>query len=432
MTVTLPQAHALRRELNDEAHARPPEALTPPNAISFLALFDDAGDRQRQISPLVSLCRRYDVPPPTSNINHFSIDLGPFRVKWERHTEFTRYKFIVFDPGGDPFERPAVTRVPQDWLETLPGNVIAAAEVAHVRMGESDIKFDALSARFFSGHPLVGSNVAGGAGIALTDLRIRDDGFSRFLLIDHALASRQAGRMVQRIVEIDAYRVLALLALPIARDVLPRLLEAETELAAISATMADEHQLVEPQLLDRLTRLEAQIQHRHFETSSRFSAADAYYRLVRARIDELRETRITGIQTFSEFIERRLAPAMSTCASVSARQEKLSVRVGQTTQLLSTRVEISTQRQNQSLLESMNRRAKLQLRLQQTVEGLSVAAITYYIVGLVAVLARGLASANVAIKPELLVAASVPVVALIVAIGVRRIRHAFSTGQHDD
>ena len=43
-----------------------------------------------------------------------------------------------------------------------------------------------------------------------------------------------------------------------------------------------------------------------------------------------------------------------------------------------------------NLLGAMNRRQQLQLRLQATVEGLSVAAITYYIVGLVGYAAKGL------------------------------------------
>ncbi len=432
MATLIPDLHPHRNDLNNEAHARPPESLTPPNAISFLALFDDKSDREGRIAPIVELCRRFGVSPPRSDANHFSGDLGPFRVKWERHTEFTRYKFIVSNPGGAPFERSPIERVPQDWIGALPGKVVAAAEIAHIRMDRAAIEFDSLAMRYFSGHSLVGSVIAGGDGVAVTDLRIREDGFSRLLLIDHGLSERQAGRTVQRLVEIDAYRILALLALPVARELLPRLSEAETELAAISAAMAAGSQPEERQLLDRLTRLEAQIQQRHFETASRFSAADAYYRLVLARIDELRESRIAGLKTFREFIGRRLAPAMSTCASVSARQERLSQRVAQTTQLLSTRVEVSTQRQTQSLLESMNRRARLQLRLQQTVEGLSVAAITYYVVGLVSVLARGVASVGINVKPEVAAAISVPIVALIVAIGVRRLRRAFSALHEED
>ena len=237
--------------------------------------------------------------------------------------------------------------------------------------------------------------------MAFTDYRIHGDGFSRLLVVDRSLAPRQAGRTVQRLVEIDTYRLLALLALPLARESTPLLARWEQELAQITKAMISAAEQDEPVLLDRLTRLEAEIEGRASDVHFRFSAAAAYHELVLQRINDLRETRIAGLQTFREFIERRLAPAMNTCRAVSARQETLSRRVSRATQLLSTRVDISRERQNQALLESMNRRAKLQLRLQQTVEGLSVAAITYYVVSLVGYLAKGLHSAGVAINAEL-------------------------------
>jgi uncharacterized membrane-anchored protein len=160
-----------------------------------------------------------------------------------------------------------------------------------------------------------------------------------------------------------------------------------------------------------------------FETAPRFSASEAYYRLIQRRTEELREQRVDGVQTFREFVDRRLSPAMNTCLVTSSRQEKLFQRVAETTSLLSTRVEVSRQRQNQAVLESMNQRALLQLRMQQTVEGLSVAAITYYVVGLVAYLAKGLSGTVISVKADTVVAISVPIVAVLVALGVRRVRN---------
>ena len=113
-------------------------------------------------------------------------------------------------------------------------------------------------------------------------------------------------------------------------------------------------------------------------TAYRFGAAAAYYRLVQQRVEDLREQRLAGFPPIREFMERRLAPAMATCQSVAARQTDLSTRIARRSALLRTRVDIELERQNQELLVQMNRRAKLQLRLQETVEGLSVVAITYY------------------------------------------------------
>jgi uncharacterized membrane-anchored protein len=175
-------------------------------------------------------------------------------------------------------------------------------------------------------------------------------------------------------------------------------------------------------LLDRLTKLQAEIESNDAETQFRFSAAAAYYNLVHRRIADLREDRIEGLQTFDEFVERRLAPAMTTCAAVRSRHESLSQHLARATQLLSTRVNIASERQNQGILESMNRRVELQVQLQETVEGLSIAAITYYIVGLVSYLAKGLKASGLSLNAELVTALSVPAVLLAVALGLRKIR----------
>ena len=143
-----------------------------------------------------------------------------------------------------------------------------------------------------------------------------------------------------------------------------------------------------------------------------------------ALLAQLREERVAALQTFQEFMERRLAPAMNTCAAISARLESLSQRVTRATQLLSTRIEITRERQNQQLLESMNRRAETQLRLQQTVEGLSVAAITYYAAGLINYVAKGLQQSGLPIDPALATALGIPVVAVLMWLGVRRVRRA--------
>jgi uncharacterized membrane-anchored protein len=153
---------------------------------------------------------------------------------------------------------------------------------------------------------------------------------------------------MQRLLEIDTYRLMALLALPVAQKLTPWIGQAEL------------------QLLERLTALEAEIESRESAHHFRFMAAQAYHELVERRIAELRERRIQGLQTLEEVTERRLAPAMNTCGSVSSRLESLSRRVERTTQLLSTRVDVSREKQNQRILASMNRRAEAQLRLQQT------------------------------------------------------------------
>jgi uncharacterized membrane-anchored protein len=410
----------LRIELNDEAHARPPEALQAPLRLTFLALYSDPAQRDLEWRHVCALARRFGHEPPPQ-ANHYSADFGPFRLKWERHSEFTRYKFIVEGPCDDPFASPALQAVPADWLAGLTGETMVATHAALLPAGAEAPDYEALSIRHFDGNVLVGAGIAAGAGLAFTDFRIRN-GFSRLLVLDQSMTPRQAGRMMQRLLEIDTYRLMALLALPVAQRLTPWLNDAERELAQITSALVESNDAAEPVLLERLTRLEAEIESRESAHHFRFSAAEAYHALVERRIEELREVRIQGLQTFREFTERRLAPAMSTCASVSARLESLSERVARATQLLSTRVAVSRERQNQQVLESMNRRAQAQLRLQQTVEGLSAAAITYYVVGLVGYVAKGLKALGWPVDPDVAMAFSIPLVALATVLGVRHVR----------
>lgn len=422
---TLPPDHPLRHELHAEVHARPSEALQAPLRLTFLALASDASSREREWQHVRELAARCGVDAPARELNHFSADLGAFRLKWERHSEFARYKFIVPGASTGPFEQPALQAVPAEWLAGLSGTVVVAAHAELLQDAGGGPGIETLAADVFGANIVIGSRIADGAGDAVTDFQLHD-GFSRFLVRNRSMTPRQAGRMIQRLLEIETYRMMALLALPVAQRLTPYLSASERELSQITTLLADSGDPDEPALLDRLTRLEAGIESRESENAYRFAAAAAYYELVQRRIDELREQRIQGLQTFREFTERRLAPAMNTCRAAAARQESLSQRVARATQLLSTRVDVSREKHNQAVLESMNRRAAAQLRLQQTVEGLSIAAITYYIVGLVGYAAKGAKAAGLPVNPDLAMALSIPLVLLAGILGLRKVRRAIS------
>jgi uncharacterized membrane-anchored protein len=420
--MTLPQNHPSRIELNDEVHARPPEALYAPCHISFLALTSDAATREQQLALLNELITSHGKPPHKTGTNHYSANLGPFRVKWERHTEFSRYMFIVEGEDREPFSTRAIDRVDPAWVARLPGQLLTATNVELIQPKHSSVDYDFLSQRYFHGHGIIGASVSGGAGRAFTDFRIGPDGYSRLLVHQISLQPRQAGRIVQRLLEVDAYRMLALLALPVARELGPILSQCETDLVGITASMVNATEKDEPELLNRLTRLEAEIENRNAKSYYRFAAAAAYYDLVQRRIAELREGRLEGLQQFEEFMERRLAPAMSTCRATAQRLDTLSLRIARATRLLSTKIDFTQEQQNSELLASMNRRAQLQLRLQQTVEGLSVAAVTYYIVGLVGYVAKGLKGAGLRVEPDVVMGISIPFVVLAAAYGVMQVR----------
>ncbi len=423
----LPNDHDLRRSLNDEVHARPPEPLEAPCRILYVAITVDPSQRAADWSNLARYCTERKVAPPLETSNHFAGDFGGYRLKWERHTEFSRYTII--EPADDrpPFSPLSNLGAVQPLLDGLAGKTLIATQAEIAPGDAAPANGEEISNIYFGGRPIIGSSISGGAAKGLTDFRIGDDGLSRVLILDHGLQPRQAGRVLQRILEIDTYRMMALLTLPIANGLRPFLATRETELASITSTMTAGGLTEEQSLLERLTSLEAAIESRLAENHARFSASDAYWGLVQQRISELKEEKLPGLQTFQEFMERRLQPAMSTCQSTAARMETLSERVSRSSQLLSTRVAIERERQNQSLLEALAHRAELQLRLQQTVEGLSVAAITYYIVGLIGYLAKGLKTQLGGIEPELTMAISIPLVALAVAFGLHSVRKKLHT-----
>ena len=425
----LPPDHPQRLALADEVHARPPEPLETPSRATYIALLIAPEDREREFTHIAALCQRFAVTPPHGGVTQFGTQLGPVRFKWERHGEFS--SFTLFTPGlsQHPYSEPAVALLPAGWLAGLPGTTLVAAHAKLVAASVAPADAAGLAGHF-GGNIVVGAQIGDGAGTAYTDFRVHPDGFARFLVCDHGFTPRQAGRMLQRLFEIEAYRMMALLALPIAREQAPRTLAIERALSVLTNKIAadggDDND--DEALLQELTRLAARIEGELTSSQFRFGACRAYHTLVLTRIGELRERRLPGIQTIEEFMARRFNPAVDTCATMARRLHDLSERVAQISALLSTRVDIKRERQNQALLASMDRRAKLQLRLQQTVEGLSLAAIVYYVIGLVGYAAKAGKAGGLAIEPDLLMGLAIPVVALAVLLMLRRVRRRLHGG----
>lgn len=424
LNMRLPPNHPQRYSLSNEIHARPPQEFSAPERLSYIAVNYETGQfnaADQATNDLARLCVIWGVQSPTADVTHFEAAHANLRLKWERHTEFVTYTFSQKGEFARPFEKPVIASINTEWLATISGRLVVAIHLAvqqnHLFVPDlQDVKVE------FDDNYLVGAKVAGGNGIVLTDLRIHADEFSRMLVMDIKLGKRQGGRTAQRLLEIETYRIMALLGLPVARATAALLGNAERELAEVTLLMAQDSTHDEPALLVRLTRLAATVESEVAANSFRFGASRAYYDLVKRRIAELREERLLGIQTIEEFMDRRLAPAMATCTSAEKRLLDLSERVARASDLLRTRVDIEREQQNQALLASMNHRARMQLRLQQTVEGLSIAAITYYVVGLVGYAAKAIKEAGLHLSVELVTGASIPFVVLVIWLAVRRVR----------
>lgn len=436
--------HPMRVPLSAEIHSRPFLQLQAPESLTHFALYVQQDQpsqkfhRSSQHQILEQLCLHYGVAAPAPQARYFFHDFDRFRLKWECHTEFATYTFVERgEPGascGEAFERMPLQHVPQQWLAGLHGKIIVAAHVLLCK-GEPDDNGAVGAIRdLFQGKSLVGSSVGSGAEV-WTDFLIQPDGFSRFVVRDLSLREFQAGRLVGRLLEIETYRMMALLGLPQAEASQPVLNGIENELADLTATLVQGDQSdgapnearEEQALLHRITSLAARLEKLSVNNSYRFAAAQAYFSLVQSRIQELREVRIAGMPTLAEFMGRRLAPAMHTCTSVSQRQETLAKRIARSNDLLRTRVGIEQERQNRKILQSLDARAAQQLRLQQAVEGLSAVAISYYTLGLIGYAGKALKASNIPINPDILTGLAAPLVFIGVWMGLRRL-HRQLTG----
>jgi len=414
--------HALRVALHNEVHARPPEAMGAPLLISHVVMWCDAAQRDASREHIGQLAREHHQGTPDAQSTHVRLDLGLFKVRWELHTEFVTWTFtraFKGDTGQIRADDTALAAVPQSWLKALPGNCLAAMHVWALSIKSLDA--EATVRPLMQEETLVASSVADGLAEVYTDFAIHADGFSRLVLLAGSMSPRRLGRLVQSLLEIETYRMAALLGLPAAREASAVLASAERELAELADAIRFATREDEPALLDRLTRLAGQVESQHAASHSRFSASAAYFELVDKRIQDISESRLAGMQTIREFMDRRLSPARSTCAWSARRQDALSQRVSRISNLLRTRVEIEQQQSSQALLATMNSRQDMQLKLQSTVEGLSVAAITYYFVGLVSYLAKGAQYIGWPFSPEVTAAGAIPVVAAAVWWSLRRL-----------
>lgn len=424
-------AHPLRGALLREAHARPFESLATPLRVSHLVMQTGTSGRSQEVAHVSRLCREMGIEPPDEDAGHFILETTLCRVRWERHTEFSTYTVFANGEESAPFSEPAIRCLPARWLEELPGELLAAMHVSLLNSGTIEANTESLG-RYLQPDSLAGSYCSGGAASVWTDFLADRDGYLRFLVIDEGLSAPQAGRLVQRLLELETYRFMALLGFPLARELAPDITEMENRLGTLMDRLATVSDLAdERDLLTALSELSAQVERLMARTNFRFSATAAYGTLVRRRLNALREQRIEGVSTLDEFMERRLAPALDTCVHMGERLERVSSRVNRAANLLRTRVDVALEAQNRDLLDSMNRRARLQLRLQETVEGLSTVILSYYAVSLAGYAFQGLHSVGLIPNPELATAISIPVIAVTVAIGIRQVRQRVTRADAD-
>lgn len=415
--------HPLRAALYDELHARPFQMISAPQQMTHLAFRAEPAEMTQAFELVCDLCRRYSVNQPTSDEVSYQQDFGEFTVRWEKHMEFYSLTFSRGGPINDPpFEHPVIGLLPTDWLSSLPGQAVSAF---HIIVDEGQLNFDHENlTRIFEGQRLIMSQPKQGKAIICTAFRLHSDGFGRFMVQNRGISDYQMGRLIQRIIELETYRLLAQLSLPLAKRIAPQLQELDRELAEmLTHAPTEESAEADRIILERLSRLSGRLEMWRAETNHRFSATRAYHDLVLSRLQNIKEDPIEGYMTFTEFMTRRLNPGLRTCESVQSWMEDLSRRIERAGDMMRTRVNLMLQDQNKDLLATMNRRGRLQFRLQETVEGLSVAAISYYMVGLLSYLLNGLPLERWNLEKNILLAALVPVVVIVIWGLIRRVKH---------
>ena len=441
----LPAEDALRRELHDEVHARPAARIRLPARVRHVAVLNEGVSPQDEAQHVAALA-----PAPAADAAalagaYLQLRLPGALLRRERHSEFTRYTLIATPPGSEPGIEPGIEPggaapssppasagppVPSGWWGAIPGRLFAAVEL-DLAEGDLDDPAAALAElrQAFGGEEVAASLLGDGYALAVSDFRVQADGFERIVVRCAAGTTvTRAGRIVQRLLELETYRLMALRGLPAAKALAAVLRAGEAELVDITARTVDRHS-ADAELLQRLTALAARVEQATAAHGYRFSATAAYDAIVQQRSAELRERAVPGTQALGMFMQRRLAPAMATVAASARRLAALSQRVERAGALLRTRVDIATEAQNHELLARLARGQALQLRLQSTVEGLSIAAISYYVVSLVLYGAKAARAAGLPLEPELLAGVSIPFVLWGVWRLVRRIHERLHTAQ---
>ena len=430
----LPPDDPQRALLHNEVHARPPARVRLPALIVQVAVLNAGVSREQECEHLRRLTGQAQLSPERLQGNFLRLPCGNHTVKWERHTEFTRYSIVQALPdrallGAQEPELLSSLAVAPEWLRGIPGRTVSAIQLVMVEAALHDeVALMGQAQDWFGGRPVIASQLGHGHSWAVTDFQIGADGFERMRVIAAPGTSEsRAGRISQRLLKVEIYRLMALRGLPVVKQLAPMLSEAESALADITARL-ESKSASDQELLDTLVSLAARVERATAEHIYRFSATRAYSTLVGQRLTELREKPIPGTQTLSEFMQRRLSPAIATVAATAQRLTSLSERVTRTSALLRTRVDIATETQNQILLEKLTRGQELQLRLQSTVEGLSIAAISYYVISLLLYAGKAGKAAGAPINPEIVVGAAIPLVLWLVWRNIRRI-HATLHGR---
>lgn len=412
-----------RRDLYEELHARPFPFVHGNAQISQISCHHDESGGEGQRRHVQNLCNLFYLQGPAEDASCFYAQIQDYEFRWEMHTEFSSYTFIRHHEEQRPFSNKAVDALPAEWLQAIPGSIVSAVHISVMQMPESLESLDVLR-RNFADQRLIGSKIGDDDAHVWTSFLTQEDGFSRFLIHNRSLNKCQMGRLVQRLLEIETYRLFSLLTLPLAKSALTEINRMDEQLCDVVKGIPDINTHAEEKaLLKELSGFSASIESLRAKINYRSNATQAYAQLVKKRIQELDEVAHPGLQTLNDFMARRFAPAVRTILSMSNRLDDLSTRIDRATDLIRTKVDLEIEKHNQTLLSSLDDRGQRQYRLQRTVEGLSVVAISYYLVELIKLTVPGTRWLGLELNPDDVAVFSVPLILTLMLVISRVVRN---------
>jgi uncharacterized membrane-anchored protein len=333
--------------------------------------------------------------------------LGGHPFKWEQHAEFFTVTWVV--PCEDELRN--WTALPSALSETIEPHLPKLINSVQIMVASDSECHQNLEN--YSFRDPCGSVIGGSDAVVWSDFRLCPEGANRFLFINKGLNAYRQGRMIRRLLEIETYRMMASLSLPVARTLSARLNDFDKALVDLSRRNAELQPGEAKALLADITK------HRH-----RFSATQAYAQLVFERLAELRESHVGGYQRLGVFIDRRFKPTVRYCAATEQRLEQLAKSVANLGDLLLARVQVEMEEQNAEILKSLNARADSQVKIQHAVEGLSIIAITYYLLNLFKMSYLGLHALGLDVASRTAILFMGPVAAVALLAILFRIRKA--------
>ncbi|OGG95542.1 MAG: hypothetical protein A2508_07260 [Candidatus Lambdaproteobacteria bacterium RIFOXYD12_FULL_49_8] len=420
MSPNHPQPHPWREALYQEAHSRPFPVLSSPALVTHFTLLQARLKASDELAQIIQLADALEGPQPDENSRRYQAQLGRFIFSWQRHFEFSTYCFILPDPDHG-FEQSALEFLPEGWLNSLGGEMVTGMHLLIEPYQKNQTTTPERLGQVFE-EPWMGSSAREDGALIWSDFRLKDDGFCRYLVQNKTLGPAQTGRLTQRLIELETYRIMAQLAGPLVKNMGPKLDKMEYSMLLISDHIQRIHTIEDQKgLLLKLSAVAADLElMRAYDY--RFSASHAYFELASERINELKEVKLPGIMTFGDFLNRRIEPSRRTLRHTRQRINDLNTRIAHARELLQTNINLAIEEQNQSLLSSMEKRSHLQLRLQEAVEGLSIAAISYYTVSLLKLIFGGLTHMGLHFDKDLATGIAVPVVVGTVWLSIHKIK----------